>query len=98
MKSVCRDSDILARLGGDGFAVLLANTSRIGAESVMERFGESLERYNQEAGRGYAISFAYGVVEFDPRRHQTVEALLADGDAAMYAHKQQLRRLSGHGG
>ena len=56
-----------------------------------------MEQYTREAHRGYAISFAYGVVEFDPHRHQTVEALLVDGDATMYEPKQQMGRLSGRG-
>jgi hypothetical protein len=56
-----------------------------------------LEQYTREAHRGYAISFAYGVVEFDPHRHQTVEALLVDGDATMYEPKQQRGRLRGRG-
>ncbi len=98
MQTVCRDSDLLARLGGDEFVALLTNTSRVAAESVIARFRRSLEEYNQETNRGYDISFSYGVVEFDPHRHHTLEALLAAGDSLMYERKQRGSDLSGQGG
>ena len=87
MKRTYRDSDLLARLGGDEFVVLLPNTSKQLAENIIARFSQSLEKYNQEANRGYDISFSCGIVEFNPEKHQTIEALLADGDLLMYEIK-----------
>jgi diguanylate cyclase (GGDEF)-like protein len=89
MKSIFRDSDLFARLGGDEFVVLLASTSKELAERIIARSRQSLEKYNQHADRGYDISFSYGIVDFDPDRHRTVEALLIDGDAMMYKSKKQ---------
>ena len=83
-----RKSDIFARLGGDEFAVLLTNTSMKHAEDVVARFRQELEKYNQEAKRGYDISFAYGIVEFNPDKHHSIDALLADGDSMMYEWKK----------
>ena len=91
LKSTFRDSDILARLGGDEFAVLLGNSSKEEAEHIIARLGQSLDTFNQEASRGYNISFSYGVVEYDHDRHRTVEALLSDGDTLMYQTKQARR-------
>lgn len=89
MKKVFRDSDLFARLGGDEFAVLLTHTTREQAEETIARFQHSLEKFNQEADRGYAISFSYGIVEFNPDKHQSIEALLVEGDALMYEEKKQ---------
>jgi diguanylate cyclase (GGDEF)-like protein len=91
LKSTFRDSDILARLGGDEFAVFLGNSSKEEAEHIIARLGQSLDKFNQEANRGYTISFSYGVVEYDHDRHGTVEALLSDGDTLMYQTKQAKR-------
>ena len=33
-----------------------------------------------------------GQIEYDAKRHETVDRLLADADGAMYAHKQALKR------
>ena len=88
LKSMFRKSDIFARLGGDEFAVLLTNTSMKHAEDVVARFRQELEKYNQEAKRGYDISFAYGIVEFNPDKHHSIDTLLADGDSLMYEWKK----------
>lgn len=88
MKSTYRDSDIFARLGGDEFAALLSNTSKERAEDAVARFRQSLQKYNQDADRGYDILFSYGIVEFNPEKHETIEALLSDGDTLMYELKR----------
>jgi GGDEF domain-containing protein len=67
--------------------MLLTNTSKENAENVVSKRCQSLEKYNQEAKRGYDIAFSHGIVEFDPEKHTTIEAMLADGDSHMYALK-----------
>lgn len=88
VKSAIRNSDLVARLGGDEFVVLLTSTSRKPAEHIIARFRQSLEQYNQEANRGYDISFSYGIVEFNPDKHHAVDALLSDADSLMYERKK----------
>lgn len=91
LKGTFRDSDILARLGGDEFAVLVSNSSKEQVEHSIARLSRSLDKFNQEANRGYDISFSYGVVQYDHDRHRTIEALLSDGDTLMYQTKQAKR-------
>lgn len=92
MISEYRDSDILARLGGDEFAALLTNTTKNDAKNILdERFCPALDKYNQKVDRGYAISFSYGIVEFDPAKHLTIETLMADADLLMYEQKRSKR-------
>ena len=93
MKSVFRDSDIFARLGGDEFVVLLTNTTKILAGNIITRFRQSLEKYIQEANRGYDLSFSHGVVEFNPDKHHTVDILLSEGDLLMYECKNESRYI-----
>lgn len=90
-----RDSDLFARLGGDEFVVLLTNSGRPLAEEVVARFAGSIERHNREARRGYDIAFSYGIVEFHPAAHATVEDLLAAGDTLMYQVKNAKRQSGG---
>ncbi len=89
LKATFRDSDIFARLGGDEFVVLLTNTSKHVAEKVVARLQLSLDQYNRKAARGYDLSFSYGIVKFDHKKHSTIEALLAEADAQMYKHKKE---------
>ena len=91
MKSTFRGSDLFGRLGGDEFVALLSGTSKQQAEYVIEKFSHSLKNFNQEANRGYDISFSYGIVEFNPEKHREIETLLAAGDLLMYEVKYAKR-------
>jgi diguanylate cyclase (GGDEF)-like protein len=88
MNASFRESDHYARLGGDEFVALLSSTSIKEAETMIERFKTSLNAYNQQAKRGYDISFSYGIVEFNHGTQTTIEELLAQGDSLMYESKK----------
>ncbi|MGE1176850.1 sensor domain-containing diguanylate cyclase [Pseudomonas sp. BW7P1] len=87
-----RESDVVGRLGGDEFVALLTGSSHVETTRIMVRLKEILEERNATLHRGYAIRFSVGQIEYDPRRHATVDKLLVDADAAMYEHKQALKR------
>ncbi|MBT8128236.1 MAG: sensor domain-containing diguanylate cyclase [Gammaproteobacteria bacterium] len=91
IKGFFRTTDLFARLGGDEFVILFSNTTKPMATELMENFRGELDNYNQQANRGYDISFSYGVVEHDPTKHDNVETLLAEGDKLMYEYKKELR-------
>lgn len=86
-----RSSDVVARLGGDEFLVLLTNHSEAAAEKAMARLQQALDATNEAEARGYDISFSYGLVEFDPKRHHTIGALISEGDSLMYKTKKARR-------
>lgn len=83
-----RASDIFARIGGDEFAVLFVNVTAAQAERIFERFADELRKRTQEAARGYEIRYSHGIVEFEPGKHGSIDALLAEGDTLMYALKK----------
>ncbi|MBV7534420.1 sensor domain-containing diguanylate cyclase [Duganella sp. sic0402] len=87
MQASFRSTDLFARLGGDEFVVLLTGASKADAEGVLQKFGGQLDDYNARARRGYNLEFSCGVVGFDPSKPQSVDELLAAGDAQMYAIK-----------
>ena len=83
LKSECRPSDIFARLGADEFASLFINAPKDSAEGIMARFHDSLHRHCNERGLAYDLTFAYGIVEYDFKRHRKIDQLLEDGAFAM---------------
>ena len=87
MRKTFRSTDLFARLGGDEFVVLLTSAAQTEAALVIQKFSGVIEAYNVEAQRGYALEFSCGMVEFEPSAHREIGALLADGDARMYAIK-----------
>lgn len=89
---VCRQTDIAARMGGDEFVLLLANAGQQDVNRVLSRFADLIEQANDAQELGYTISFSHGEVPLEAGRHQTLDDLLAEGDALMYKRKQQGKR------
>lgn len=92
LKQVGRSSDIFARLGGDEFVVLLANARQHEAQIYIKRLATHLDTLRQQHRQPYSISFAEGVVEFDPQLPKSIEQLLLEGDALMYQLKKLTQR------
>jgi diguanylate cyclase (GGDEF)-like protein len=83
-----RDSDVIARMGGDEFAVLTIDATESNIAVIKARLQSNVEAYNLVSVRGYALSFSMGVIPVDLDSMFTVDGLLAKADAAMYEHKQ----------
>jgi diguanylate cyclase (GGDEF)-like protein len=87
-----RDSDVIARMGGDEFVVLIIDATESDLASVQARLQSNVDTHNLQAGRGQALSFSLGVIRVEPNSTVTMETLLSQADAAMYAHKQSRKR------
>jgi diguanylate cyclase (GGDEF)-like protein len=86
-----RDSDVVGRLGGDEFGVVLKRADAATAQEKAASLaavvaGESLEW----DGKEIALSVAYGCHPFVP--DEDADRALADADRAMYADKRRGRR------
>lgn len=82
-----RKSDVVARIGGDEFCVLLTSGSSDGASTGAERLRISLESANIAALRRYRLSVSVGIAIYEPDRPVSLEALMKQADDAMYAQK-----------
>jgi diguanylate cyclase (GGDEF)-like protein len=89
IKRTFRESDVFARLGGDEFVVLLTDTSSDAVTSILDRFDKDLKTYNEQAKRGYDISYSAGIAAYDPEKHKSIEDMLAEADTLMYQQKKQ---------
>ncbi|MFZ9521350.1 MAG: diguanylate cyclase [Silvanigrellaceae bacterium] len=95
MRDLIRDSDQLLRYGGDEFCVILPNTTLEGAHILAERircvFHEKTFNLSDSTGVTDAnklnITTSIGVACF-PESAQTVQELVKEADAAMYAAKK----------
>jgi diguanylate cyclase (GGDEF)-like protein len=87
VRSVCREHDYAARMGGDEFVIVAPN---ITPETVSHR-AIQLNALAQEAGREVCgknvLSLSMGVA-FYPGDGQDAQQLLAEADRKMYAAKQ----------
>ena len=88
IRSSARETDIVARFGGDEFAILLPETGVEGAQSVARRLRDRIQRFNFLGEQGVAnrVTASIGVATL-PDVTDTAEGLLQAADAAMYRVK-----------
>ena len=87
LKQSIRNSDTIARIGGDEFVVLLEKTSNKNDVSAMTKMlNKSLNRVFVVNGEEFKISCSIGVALY-PNEGNTTDALLAAADKAMYKVK-----------
>ncbi|WP_412060361.1 EAL domain-containing protein [Rubrivirga sp. IMCC45206] len=91
LRAVIRDGDMVARIGGDEFAVLLDGLPAPGyAENVAARVIDDLAAPVDIDGRRLYAGASLGVVVGRPD-HDTPDALLGEADLAMYEAKAEGR-------
>ncbi len=83
-----RDSDIIARMGGDEFAVILGNAPDTGIATVRDRLDKHLAEYNARRDGTFHLSVSVGLAIFDPDKPVSVDELIREADARMYEQKQ----------
>jgi diguanylate cyclase (GGDEF)-like protein len=87
LRSSIRSTDLLARVGGDEFAVLLPETRSEGALHVVDRLRQSLMQYIQRANPSIRqLTFCAGVAELTPE-DESIDDLLARADRLQYMAK-----------
>jgi diguanylate cyclase (GGDEF)-like protein len=91
LKKTFRESDIIARIGGDEFVVLSESTDESG-EIVMTRLYENIKDYNVKGSQRYILSISVGTTQFDPKYPISIDELLSKADALMYAQKRRRRK------
>ncbi len=83
-----RDSDIVGRMGGDEFAVILVQADHATAESKAAQLARAIEAEPLQFGDWSApLHVSWGVREISMDAEP--ETLVADADAAMYARKRE---------
>ena len=88
LQSCLRSEDVLARMGGDEFTVILTRSRRrLGAESVASRMIDSISRPFEIQGHKFVIGTSIGLASC-PSDGTDVVTLLKHADTAMYKAKQ----------
>ena len=86
LKKTFRESDIIARIGGDEFVVLLESTDD---EILITRLYENIREYNVKVPQDNELSLSVGAAGFDPEDPISIDELLSKADALMYAEKRK---------
>jgi diguanylate cyclase (GGDEF)-like protein len=91
LQTTFRNSDIIARYGGDEFVVLLADTDD--PTLALERLQAFLVSRNAHPSSGYPLGFSVGTTVVEPTADISLEEMIALADASMYEMKRAHRAV-----
>jgi diguanylate cyclase (GGDEF)-like protein len=83
LSSAVRSTDVLARIGGDEFAILLSNTDQVIAERLLQRFQENISHFTLEHPE-LPVKLSFGIAT---AMHGNLGETLKLADQRMYEHK-----------
>lgn len=92
LRATFRESDVLARMGGDEFAVLALETSPLACDVLIDRLRRQVAERNSRGHRPYVLSFSLGSTRHAAGTPCLLDELLARADGLMYEQKR--RRFS----
>lgn len=92
LEQTFRESDIIARTGGDEFVVLAIESDNRSVETLRARLETNLLAFETAAARPYTLGLSIGVATYDPLLHETLEQTLARADSLMYRQKEARKR------
>ena len=88
LKKTFRDSDVIARMGGDEFAILGIDAGVENRENLLSPLRTRLEESNRRSCRAFKLLLSVGVATFDPGHPCSLEELISRADRAMYENKK----------
>ncbi|KRF10233.1 hypothetical protein ASG89_01470 [Paenibacillus sp. Soil766] len=95
LKEVFRDSDIISRMGGDEFTVVLPETQGHSwsldafEQEIILKIHQRLHSFNLSAGRIYRLSISLGLFHYNPAIPVTLGELIIQADHRMYINKKE---------
>ncbi|MCC6598233.1 MAG: GGDEF domain-containing protein [Alphaproteobacteria bacterium] len=97
LRTCCREGDIIGRIGGEEFALVLPKTGKNEGEKVLERIRQKIEKtpctYTDENGKPceLTVTVSVGFVLAQPGKRAELDALLKKADDGLYTAKEQGR-------
>lgn len=87
LRASFRDSDIIARIGGDEFVAFFLDAKEEDKTAVSGRLEEHISAYNHRNANFHTLAVSYGMSIFNYHNPKSLEALIQEADANMYNQK-----------
>jgi len=89
LRQTFRDSDLVARIGGDEYAVLVRHAGPESAGVLADRLKRQVREFNRRAARPYRLSISLGFATHKASTLGSVAGLLDRADRALYRDKRR---------
>jgi len=88
LKKTFRESDIIARFGGDEFVIFAKEVRKEISKTIITRLRGNIKSHNASGKRPYSLSLSIGMAHYDPESPSSIEELLGGADRFMYESKK----------
>ncbi len=86
-----RQTDIIARMGGDEFVVLAIDMRPEQEPVVRRRLAGIVEGFNATSGKPYHLAYSMGCAAWQPSAYESLEEMMEEADRRLYAEKHAKR-------
>jgi diguanylate cyclase (GGDEF)-like protein/PAS domain S-box-containing protein len=89
LKETFRETDIVARIGGDEFAVMAIDSLEMTSEILMARLQDRIKAHSSRKDKPYHISMSIGITTCDSKNKRSLDELMSIADKKMYESKKK---------
>jgi diguanylate cyclase (GGDEF)-like protein len=88
LKTIVRDEDLIARIGGDEFVGMFLTEDQGFSSAFKEKFQEACNRYNAASGSPYLVQASVGMATFVCQQGMEVSTIIGEADKYLYNAKR----------
>ncbi len=89
-----RKSEIIARIGGDEFAMLMTEPPPDVDKIIISHIMKNFELHNKKGGKDYELFLSLGIARYDSENPCTLEDLMNRADEQMYQNKKKKNNIT----
>ena len=92
LKGCLRSNDILGRVGGDEYIIMLECEEADFGETFRQRIKLACNRFNEKSGKPFLVEISLGITEFRPNISTDIQQVISLADQQLYEAKKHRRK------
>ena len=92
LKGCLRSNDILGRVGGDEYIIMLECEEADFGEKFRERVKMACKLFNEKSGKPFLVEISLGIAEFRPNISTDIQQVISLADQQLYEAKKHRKK------